>query len=612
MKKIAVSLLMAWAIMGCKTVNTTSDAPQKMEVSINLVDVKNDQVEVNIKTPTIKQDEIVFYVPKIIPGTYAIDNYGKYIENFNAYDQSGKKLKTAKFDDNSWTIFNAKQLSKVSYKVNDTYDIESEHEVFSPSGTNIIENKQFMLNLHGFVGYFKELKEIPYEINIAKPAALYGATALTDLDKSNTADQFVMDRYAEVVDHPIMYNVPDTASFKVKGMDILISVYSPSKKHTAASIKPAMEKMITAQKNFLGDFNSTKKYAILLYLSSLENDAQGFGALEHPTSTTVVMPEMMEKDALEEQLKDVVSHEFFHIVTPLSIHSKEIQYFDYNEPKMSEHLWMYEGVTEYFANLFQVNQGLIEEGDFFDRMQEKIQTSTQYDDNMPFTKMSKNVLSAEIKDQYVNVYQKGALIAMCLDIQLRESSNGKMGILDLMKKLSKDYGNNKPFDDSELFQKITDLTYPEIGAFLKKYVSGDQSIPYITYFEKMGLGLGEKTVDGNPFLSKEMVPYINMDPESGIIFIPEGETNAFFKNLGMAAGDIIKEVNGVAYNKDSIYDLLVLSESMKNNDPIKITYTRNGKEKTVNKKIVLPKETISTFIVKDQSKNALKNAWLKN
>jgi predicted metalloprotease with PDZ domain len=52
-------------------------------------------------------------------------------------------------------------------------------------------------------------------------------------------------------------------------------------------------------------------------------------------------------------MMDVVSHEFFHIVTPLSIHSKEIQDFDYNDPKMSQHLWMYEGVTEYFANLFK-------------------------------------------------------------------------------------------------------------------------------------------------------------------------------------------------------------------------------------------------------------------
>ena len=49
-----------------------------------------------------------------------------------------------------------------------------------------------------------------------------------------------------------------------------------------------------------------------MYLSDvMGKDAKGFGALEHTTSTTVVMPEMMPLEALKEQLKDVVSHEFF-------------------------------------------------------------------------------------------------------------------------------------------------------------------------------------------------------------------------------------------------------------------------------------------------------------
>jgi predicted metalloprotease with PDZ domain len=123
-----------------------------------------------------------------------------------------------------------------------------------------------------------------------------------------------------------------------------------------------MKTMMTA--HFLGKINAKKKYSVFLYLSSLtEEDAKGFGALEHPTATTVVLPEVMPKEELVKSMMDVVSHEFFHIVTPLSIHSKEIQDFDYNDPKMSQHLWMYEGVTEYFANLFQINQGLIDEAD---------------------------------------------------------------------------------------------------------------------------------------------------------------------------------------------------------------------------------------------------------
>ena len=103
----------------------------------------------------------------------------------------------------------------------------------------------------------------------------------------------------------------------------LLSVYSPSNTLKAADLKDEMEKMMLAQKAFLGDVDVTKKYAILLYMSTMQDDANGFGALEHHTSTTVVFPEMMPAQALAKSMKDVVSHEFFHILTPLSVHSEE-------------------------------------------------------------------------------------------------------------------------------------------------------------------------------------------------------------------------------------------------------------------------------------------------
>jgi hypothetical protein len=57
-----------------------------------------------------------------------------------------------------------------------------------------------------------------------------------------------------------------------------------------------MKTMMIAQ-NLLGKINATKKYTVLLYLSSMTpTDAKGFGALEHPTATTVVLPEMMPRN----------------------------------------------------------------------------------------------------------------------------------------------------------------------------------------------------------------------------------------------------------------------------------------------------------------------------
>lgn len=618
MKKIICTLALAAVLVSCKTAQNNVPAINDVNVTIDLVNINDDKVMVTITPPTFTTETITFHIPKTVPGTYSEDNYGRFIEDVKAYDTKGNLLTISKKDENSWTISDAKKAAKITYLVNDTFDTETTggiggKDVFSPAGTNIAAGENFVLNTHGFVGYFEGKSELPYKVTISHPANLWGATSMTDTDTSADKDVFLTSRYAELVDHPIMYSKPDYTTFKVDDMDILISVYSPNGTYKAADITPAMETMMRAQKKFLGPVNATKKYSVLLYLSDMKKaDAKGFGALEHTTSTTVVMPEMMPKAALLEQLKDVVSHEFFHIVTPLTVHAKEIQYFDFNNPKMSEHLWMYEGVTEYFANLFQVNQGLISEEDFYNRMVDKIDQSKRFDEKMPFTTMSKNILDKQYKDSYYNVYLKGALIAMCIDIQMRESSNGEKGILDLMHALSSEYGSKKPFNDEELFAKITALSYPEIGEFLKKYVAGETPIPYDQYFAKMGVTHAKVKKPGNPFLKDQTTPYITVDPSTKEIkILPEVELNIFMKTLGIKNNDILIAINDTNYNLDNIYDLIMLSSSWKEGDAISVKIKRNGKEQILKGKVALPMDEIDGYHATDNSKAKLKEGWLK-
>jgi predicted metalloprotease with PDZ domain len=308
---------------------------------------------------------------------------------------------------------------------------------------------------------------------------------------------------------------------------------------------------------------------------------------------------------------DVVSHEFFHIVTPLTIHSNEIQYFDYNSPKMSQHLWMYEGVTEYFANLFQINQGLIDETDFLNRMAEKIEQAKNLDDKMPFTTMSANVLKSPYKEQYLNVYQKGALIGMCIDIIIREKSNGERGILNLMQQLSKEYGVEKAFNDNELFAKITALTYPEVGDFLRTYVSGSKPIPYDIFFAKVGVSKIKDKKAGNVFL-KGQTPYIAANQATKEILVrPDTELIDFYKKLDLRANDIIVAINDKAYTLDNIYEMISDSQNWKENDAITLKIKRDGKEQILTGKVKLPYEEIEGLQATDASKSNLKNAWLK-
>ena len=616
MKKIICTLALAVTLWSCKT-GMSGVTKNNVEVSINLTDVKDDKVLVTVTAPDIKTDEVVYSIPKTVPGTYSTDNYGKYSDGFKAFDVKGNALTVKRIDDNSWSISDAKKLKTITYLVGDTFDTEKgtgfgNDDVFSPAGTNINAGINFMVNTHGFVGYFQDKLDVPYKVTITHPESLWGATSMTDEDASNTSDVFTTPRYAVLVENPIMYSKPDYTTFNVNGMDILIAVYSPTGKFTAESITPEMKTMMTAQKNFLGKVNATKKYTVLLYLSSMaKDDAHGFGALEHPTATTVVLPESMPKDKLVESMKDVVSHEFFHIVTPLTIHSKEIQYFDYNAPKMSEHLWMYEGVTEYFANLFQINQGLIDEAEFYTRIADKIEQAKGLNDTMSFTVMSKNVLEQPYKDQYLNVYQKGALIGMCIDIIIREKSNGERGILDLMHKLSEEYGVEKPFNDNELFDKITQLTYPEVGEFLKTYVAGTTPIPYDQYLAKVGVTKASEKKAGSVFL-KGQVPYIGIDPKTKEISVrPDVELNPFFTNLNLKPGDVILSINTKPYSLDNIYDLIGESENWKENDAITVQIKRGGKDETIKGTVKLPYEESETFKATDASKDKLRNAWLK-
>ncbi|WP_417857678.1 peptidase M61 [Xanthomarina gelatinilytica] len=619
MKTKLYILLFLIAFIGCKGSKVTTNRFSGVTATLDLVEVANDRVRVTMDFPTIEKQTAIFCIPKTVPGTYSTNNYGQFVENFKAFDTQGRPMAVTRLDQNRWQIAAAVQLEQIIYEVNDTYDIEKEGDVFSPAGTNIEADKNFMLNLYAFVGYMQAMENIPYQLKIKRPASFYPTTALgfdSESGESVSHDVFTVNRYFELTDNPILYAVADTLSFRTGDMEILLGLYSATGKYKAQDIKPALVKTMTAQKKFLGNIDNTDKYAILLYLADEGKlDARGTGALEHNNSTVVVFSEDISLENLEQSIVDVVSHEFFHILTPLNVHSEEIHNFNFNDPKMSKHLWMYEGVTEYFAQLFQVNQGLCDETEFFERMADKINTSKQFDDTVPFTLMSEHILTDAHKNSFYNVYQKGALIGMCLDIKLRELSHGKRGIRDLMQRLSKKYGKDRPFDDDKLIAEIVDMTYPEIAVFFETYVYGETPIPYNEFLEKVGLSVREKTIQTG-YLFKGNEPYIDIDVDTGEIYFRKRiKFNSFLEQMGVRGGDVLKAINEVAITSENFREPILATRQWKPGMKVAFLIARNGKEieltGTTDNPTVSEWEITAAQEANSDKAAQLRKAWLK-
>ncbi len=604
----------------------------KYVYTINLSRVNDDKVLVELQVPQLDENEIKFFLPKIIPGTYKEADYGRFVTNLKAYDKKGKTLTVTRTDDNTWEIQKAKKLKRITYEVNDTFDADmGANQVYPMAGTNIEDKKNFVFNTSGFFGYFEGMKENEFELNFIRPKDFYGSTGLIAtsvgqkldnkinkekkvVDNANLlVDKFVTTDYNLLIDSPIMYNVPDTTLIDVAGTEVLVSVYSPKGLVTSKFIAENIDEILRAQKDYLGGKLPVDKYAFIFYCEELSKLAPIQGALEHSYSSFYYFPEVPQEN-LTQTVKDVAAHEFFHIVTPLNIHSEEIQYFDFNEPKMSKHLWMYEGVTEYSAHHVQVKYGLITPDEFLATMRQKmVSASTNYNDTLSFTDLSEFTLD-KYSDQYANVYEKGALIGMVLDLKLRHLSDGDYGVQNLMKDLSTKYGKDKPFTDQSLFEEIVALTYPEIGTFFEQYVINGNVLPYREAFNLAGVDYAETVEVDDISLGNIGIGY---DNEAKKLMVASVDNmNAFGKAMGYKVGDLLLQINNTDIPLQGLQEYIDnIKANMRHGDTLSVKVLREGKEEELKASIVKTKRKDLHMLKMNENPTPqqlkIRNAWLK-
>lgn len=488
--------LFTWILLGIGI--SPLSAQHLFEIDLNKLEKDILPVKLTLeKAPS--QEQVRFSFPATVPGTYDIQDFGRFILSLNAFGSDGKKLKVKKEGNNTFIISNAKQLHHLEYTVEDILDRKvKKHPVFGPVATNFIAGKNFIFNNGGIFGFFEGEESNPIRIHIRKPENLYGATSLPQSAITSTEQQFLADSYHQLIDCPIMFSVPDTAQFFVGKTKVTISVYDVTGKPRAKHFYDILKRDMQAIDDFLPDL-PVENYTFLVYIDDLHevgdalNGKMGFfkkvklalkfrslgiGALEHGNSSTYYLADFgpnfsIKEISVDEQLSGAAIHEFMHILTPLGLHSQHIGNFNYTKPVMSKHLWLYEGITEYFANLIKYKGGVYTPDEYLRTMEVKLAEGQKFPaQEMAFTEMSAHVLEEKYHKHYGQVYQRGAVLGMLLDAEIQRLTQGKKALIDVVLTLNARYGAKKSFDEDSFIQEFVKEVHPDLQRFFDLYIEG--------------------------------------------------------------------------------------------------------------------------------------------
>ena len=482
MVRILFVTTLTLVLSSCASTQSGTDTQASSSASreiLYVVDVSDRSDDVFRVTMSVELDpENEFYqFASTAPGTYQVMDIGRYVRSFQAFDAAGRLVPSEQISTNRWAFENPDDVSVVRYEIAETWDTPvEEHPVYMMAGSSIEEDHVF-INGQTVFGFPAGLQDAPLRIRFNYPASWTVGTALARGDDG----LYYADNYDHVVDSPVLMGRLTFAELDVSGTDVEIYTYSKTDKVESGAILDAVRDILFASDQFLGNL-PVDRYAFLFHFEDVS-----MGAWEHSFSSAYVYAEDQFDMAIQQSIPSVVAHEFFHIVTPLNIHSEIIEEFNFSEPVPSQHLWLYEGTTEWAANMLQLRGGLIDLENYLARLRMKLTVDDRFDSSYSLRKLSLTSYADEGQRQYGNIYMRGAVVAGLLDIRLLELSEGTEGLRELLVELSNKYGPDRPFDEATFFDEIAAMTYPQIRDFFDKYVVEANPLPIADYYAKVGI-----------------------------------------------------------------------------------------------------------------------------
>lgn len=593
-------VLFTISALGCGTSRPVGDVSADsgaLEYVIDLNDRSGDTFKVTLRADGLQPENDVYQFASTAPGTYQVMDIGRFVRSFEAVDATGSVIASEQISTNQWRISNPAAVTEIRYEVADTWDTPvEEHEIYRMAGTSL-EADHALFNNQAVFGYPTGMQSRPLRIRLDHPDDWVVGTAL----ETDATGHYIAQDYDHVVDSPILAGELSSASVDVRGTDVDIFTYSVTGEVESDAILTSVRSILDAAGTYLGEL-PVDRYAFLFHFEDVT-----MGALEHSYSSTYVLAENQFDQLIAQTIPDIVAHEFLHIVTPLNIHSEVIEQFNFVEPTPSEHVWLYEGVTEWMAHTSQLRGGLIDLDEYLRRLTQKLQANDQFDPDFSLSEIGLESFTEQGQQQWGNIYQRGAVVAALLDIQLLSLSDSERGLREVILELSEEYGPDDAFDEETFFDEFTDMTYPEIRAFLDNYVRGTEPLPLEETFQMVGVDYIAAENTGE----QEVLLGVQFGVAGQRLVL--GDVQGPAAECGLEVGDVLLTMDGEEVNIQNAQQSIGRLQMLGPDDPFTLTVQRGENEEsyTCSKQLVdqVLRHVLRVDPDASPQEEALREAW---
>lgn len=500
-------------------------------------------------------------LPAWIPGSYLIRDFSRQIESLTAHC-GNRRVAVDKIDNHTWQAAPCDGPLRVEYTVY-AWDL-------SVRGAHLDETHGFFNGTSVFLRVHGQ-DHLPCLVDLAPPRGIDGWKVYTSLPEArghtgaarrHGFGLYQAPDYDALIDHPVEMGTPQVASFTAHGAEHELVFTGVAPNLDLARITDDVRRICETQIAFFEPrgkrapfLDSSDRYVFMTMVTG-----DGYGGLEHRASTAL-MTARKDLPVLGQQgqgegyrgFLGLVSHEYFHTWNVKRIKPQAFVPYDLAQPDLTRLLWVFEGFTSYYDDLLLLRSNVITQNDYL-RLLAKTITSvartpgrhkqsvaeSSFDAWTRYYKQDENSPNA-----LVSYYTKGALVALGLDLLIRQESAGAHSLDDVMRLLWQRYGRDfyrgkaQGLAEDGLPALIKEATGVDARRFIARHAYGTADVPLAELLAAQGVKLQWKASVNIPSLDVR-----TRKQGDSLVLATVLEGGAGHKG-GLSAGDVLVAIDGL-------------------------------------------------------------------